>query len=168
MFKIIGFLSIIGLIFWILFSLLGSSGLLILKHDVPKDSHFVRNFFNFLYKVLIIIASLAALSLTLAENYFLAISMLCVAAFGISGLLIIVARMDRLSNTVTISDKETIRKFRFIHITGIALNLSCLIALFWVLGQSTLFTCNQIPPGCIIGQPIVGQTEPCKHICSLF
>ena len=60
--------------------LLGSIPLLILKHDTPVDSNFIRSFFNLYYKVAIFVAAGAALSYAFSNRTAFAIGAAVISA----------------------------------------------------------------------------------------
>lgn len=171
-FKILGFLSTVAVLFWVYYSLLGGTPLLIAKYDTQNDSRLVRGFFHVHYRFLIVFAALGTLSFFMTDNNLLASVMLGEVAVGVAALAFIVARMDRLRGTMihpeTGPDQTTIRSFRQLLSGALALNLMNLLIVTWLVSQSTLITCVKTPPDCDLNQRIDGQPVNCVHRCSLF
>ena len=107
--------------------LMGSVSLLILKHDDPVDSRFVRGFFNTYYLVMMFTASATAVSYALAERPALAAG---AAALGLLAIVLrrkVIPKMDALRTQIHVSEATTIAAFRRIHIAAIAINLAQLV-----------------------------------------
>ena len=168
--KIVGFISIVGLLIWMGYFVIGGSPLLILKHDTPVDARFIRGFFDVHYRVLMSISAVGALSFTLADRRFLAAAMACVTLIGFAARLVIVSRMDRIRSALTATDARAIKKFRRLHVAGIMLDVFYLVGFVWVLTLASLdlFSCVDIPPGCRDTLQSAGHTVECRHLCSLF
>jgi hypothetical protein len=160
--KIVGFISIVALLLWMGYLVIGCAPLLILKHDTPDDWRLIRGFFHIHYCVLIGISASGALSFALSDRLFLATVMTSIALIGCATRLFIVPRMDRLRSSLTATDGLAKSKFRQLHLTGLGLDVCYLIGFLWVLTFSSieLFTCVDHPPGC--------QNAECRHQCSLF
>lgn len=160
--KAIFLMSIAALLAWMLYFMLGSLPLLILKHDDASDSQLVRGFFNVHYLVLMSIASIGTLSAIIADRRFLAASIACIALIGFTARKLIVARMDQLRSTLSATNTPAIQKFRKLHITGLALNLCLLIGFVSALSLASaeIISCVEIPPGC--------RGDGCRAQCSLL
>lgn len=104
------------------FFFMGSLPLLILKHDTPLDARFIRGLFKLYYQAVMVAGAGAALSYGLAGRPGFATGMAAVAvlAFGLHRA--IVGRMDALRGTMTASDLAGIRRFRQLHVAGMAIN----------------------------------------------
>lgn len=166
--KVLGFLSVIAAGLWMVYSVMGSSPLLILKHDTPVDARFIRGFFSVHYRVLMAIASVGALCFVVSERQYLAAVMVGLALIGLAAYRMVVSRMDRLRNTMTPTDTVGIRRFRRLHIGAIALNLCNLATFVALVSQSTLISCIATAPGCVLSDQIPATGVQCRHQCSLF
>ena len=125
---IVTLVSTVALLVWMGFFMMGSLPLLILKHDTPIDSRFIRGLFNLYYVAIIATATVGALSSAFAERAAIAVAFGCIAALGLAGCRWIVARMDKLRSTMTADDSLAIKRFRKIHITGMLINVLLLAA----------------------------------------
>ena len=108
--------------------MMGSLPLLILKHDTPVDSLFIRGLFNVYYVALMSTAAVGALSCVLAGRPALALALTCVAGLGFAGRRWLVSRMDRVRSTMTADDSSSIGQFRRLHIAGMLFNVALLAA----------------------------------------
>lgn len=105
---------------------MGSLPLLVLKHDTPLDSRFVRGFFNTYYLAVMLAAGITALSYALAGRL--------IFAAGASGLALlatvlrrtIIPKMDTLRAHIYASEMDAIAGFRRIHVVA---NLAQLVAI---------------------------------------
>jgi len=124
-----GFASTVALLVWMGYFMLGCLPLLILKHDTPTDSRFIRGFFNLYYLVLMGIAAVGAMSFAFSDRRFIGmvIAMACIAFIGFAARRTLVSRMDRLRSTMTATDALAIRGFRRLHVAGIVLNVVLLV-----------------------------------------
>lgn len=160
--KIVSLISIVLLLGWMLYFMMGGLTLLILKHDDQSDQRLVRGFFHVHYLALITIASLGALSSAVADRRMIAASIGCIAIIGFTARQLIVSRMDRLRSTMSATDVPAIRTFRRLHVAGLALNLMLLSGFVFVLSRSSaeIVSCVDIPAGC--------RGEGCRVQCSLL
>jgi hypothetical protein len=101
----------------------GGLPLLLLKHDNPTDSRFVRDFFNVHYLVLMSLAAMGTLVIAVSGDRRLAIAIVCMVVVGFLARTIFVSRMDRLRDNMNASDKIAIRKFRRLQVAAIVLNV---------------------------------------------
>lgn len=113
--------------------LMGSVPLLILKHDSPMDSRFVRSFFNIYYLLMMCTASAAAVSYALAERPPLAIGAVALALLAAILRRNVIPKMDALRAEIHTSAASTIAAFRRIHIAAITINLAQLAIIVWTL-----------------------------------
>jgi hypothetical protein len=107
--------------------LMGSVPLLILKHDTPMDSRFVRGFLNVYYLAAIFAASAAALSYALAGRPAFAS---CAAVLALSAIVlrgIVIPKMDVLRGQMQSSEAMAIAGFRRMHIAAILANVAQLV-----------------------------------------
>jgi len=117
--------------------ILGSVPLLILQHDTPKDSRFVRGFFNTYYLAAVFAASGAAVSFAFARRPLIAAgaAMLVVVALVLRWK--ITAKMDELGTRIQSGATDAIAGFRRAHVSAILINLAQLVLILWSL---TVFT----------------------------
>jgi hypothetical protein len=125
---IVALISTVVLLVWMGFFMMGSLPLLILKHDTPVDSRFIRGLFNVYYVSIMSTGTVGALSSVLAGRPAIALALSCVAGIGFAGRRWFISRMDRVRSTMTAEDSSAIRQFRRLHITGMLLNFVMLAA----------------------------------------
>jgi len=125
---IVAMISAVVLLVWMGFFMMGSLPLLILKHDTPVDSLFIRGLFNVYYVAIMSTAAIGALSCAFAGRLTLALAMSCVAGLGMAGRYWLVSHMDRVRSTMTADDSSAIGRFRRLHIAGMLLNVLLLAA----------------------------------------
>src|SRR5436190_9608614 len=115
---ILALISAVVLLVWMGFFMMGSLPLLILKHDTPVDSHFIRGLFNLYYVAIMATGIVGAASAAIAGRAAAALGLGFVAAIGFAGRHWFVARMDLVRRTMTAGDSLAIRRFRRLHIAG--------------------------------------------------
>jgi hypothetical protein len=125
---IVALISAVVLLVWMGFFMMGSLPLLILKHDTPVDSRFIRGLFDVYYVAIIATGAVGALSSALAGRAAIALALSGVAGIGLAGRHWFVARMDAVRSTMTADDASAIRQFRQLHIAGMLLNVLLLAA----------------------------------------
>lgn len=135
---IVALISTVALLVWMGFFMMGSLPLLILKHDTPLDSRFIRGLFNVYYLAVMVTAGVGALSYALAGRPLIAVALGCVAGLGFAGRHWFVSGMDRVRSTMTADDSPAIRQFRRLHIGGMLLNVVLLGAFCFGLTRVTL------------------------------
>jgi hypothetical protein len=113
--------------------ILGSVPLLVLQHDTPKDSRFVRGFFNTYYLAAMYTAAATALSYALAGRLFVAAGAAGLALFATLLRRKVIPRMDALRAQIEASATDAIREFRRIHVTAIVINVAQLAVIVWTL-----------------------------------
>ncbi len=118
--------------------MMGSLPLLILKHDSPLDSRFIRGLFNVYYLAIMVTAAVGALFYALSERSSIALALVCVAGLGFAARDWFVSRMDTLRSTMTADDRAAIRKFRQLHVGGMLLNVVLLGAFAFGMTRVTL------------------------------
>ena len=112
-------------------SVLSSTPLLILKHDVPMDSRVIRQVFHYSYRLVTIMAAASSLAFALADRPLLSMAMACIAVIALTLHRVLLGRMDSLRTTMHDGDTAAISRFRKLHVTGVALNLTQLVLLVW-------------------------------------
>ncbi|MCE9658416.1 MAG: hypothetical protein K8R60_07640 [Burkholderiales bacterium] len=124
---IVALISTVVLIVWMGFFMMGSLPLLILKHDTPVDSQFIRGLFNVYYVALMVTGSVGALSFALAGRAIIGLTLGAIAGLGFAGRRWLVGRMDTVRGTMTADDSAAIGQFRRLHVAGMLLNVVVLI-----------------------------------------
>ena len=124
-------LATVVLLFWMGFFTLASPPLLVLKHDTPKDANFIRNLFNTYYVVLMTMATIGAAICVYLEKTEVAYAMGGLVIFVFAVRLLFISRMDRLRGVGLVGDSGAVRKFRSLHMAGIALNVVQLGTVAW-------------------------------------
>ena len=121
------------LLVWMGFFMMGSLPLLVLKHDTPLDSRFIRGLFNVYYLAVMLTGGAAALGYAWTAKPAFALGMACIAtlAFALRRWLVI-PRMDLLRDLIPASDTAIFR-FRRLHIVGMMLNVAELATVAWAL-----------------------------------
>ena len=125
---ILALISAVVLLVWMGFFMMGSLPLLVLKHDTPLDSRFIRGLFNLYYVAILATGIVGAASAAIAGRASAALGLGFVAAIGFAGRHWFIARMDLVRSTMTADDSLAIRKFRRLHIVGMLLNVLLLAA----------------------------------------
>jgi hypothetical protein len=113
--------------------LMGSVPLLILKHDTPMDSRFVRGFFNTYYLAAFFTAGATAVSYALAGRPVFAVGGAVLALLAIVLRRLIIPKMDSLHAQMRLSETNAIPGFRRVHVTAILVNLAQLVVTVWSL-----------------------------------
>ncbi|HTP72414.1 MAG TPA: hypothetical protein VML58_09365 [Burkholderiaceae bacterium] len=121
--KAFPFLSIVMLLFPMGVFMLGSPPLLILKHDTPLDSRFIRGLFNYYYNSVIVIAAFAAVGCAAMGRSTVALAMAALVAFVFVVRRWMLARMDGLREAIGRGDASAVPRFRRLHIAGMVLNV---------------------------------------------
>ena len=135
---ILALISTVVLLVWMGFFMMGSLPLLVLKHDTPVDSRFIRGLFNLYYRAIMATGVVGAGSAALAGRAEAALALGAVAAIGFAGRHWVIARMDLLCSTMTADDSFAIREFRRLHIGGMLLNVLLLSAFCFGLTRVSL------------------------------
>ena len=135
---IVALISTVALLVWMGFFMMGSLPLLVLKHDTPLDSRFIRGLFNVYYVAIMITAAMGALSYALAGRFAIALVFACVATLGFAGRYWIVSRMDSVRSTMTADDSFAIQRFRRLHILGMLINVALLASYCFGMTQVSL------------------------------
>ncbi len=118
--------------------ILGSVPLLVLKHDTPLDSRFVRGFFNTYYLGAMGTASATALSYALAGLLALGAGAAALALLAAILRRKVIPRMDWLAVRIQVGEADAIPAFRRIHVAAILLNLAQLVLIVWSLTTLSL------------------------------
>lgn len=118
--------------------LLGSVPLLILKHDNPVDSNFIRSFFNTYYLIATFVATAATLSYAFSNRPWFAVGAAVIAILSTILRRTVMAKMDALKAHIHTNNIEAIPEFRKIHLTAIAISFIQLVAVLWGLTAFTL------------------------------
>lgn len=113
--------------------LLGSVPLLILKHDTPLDSRFVRGFFNIYYLAAMFTASATAVSYAIAGWQILAAGAAALALLAALLRRKVIPKMDSLRAQMQVGETSAIPGFRRTHVAAILINLAQLVLIVWSL-----------------------------------
>jgi hypothetical protein len=113
--------------------LMGSVPLLILKHDVPMDSRFVRGFYNIYYLAAMFIAVATAVSYGFAGKPAFAVGAVIFAILAALLRRIVLPKMDSLREQIQGNGANAIAAFRRIHVASILVNLAQLALIVWSL-----------------------------------
>ncbi|HVE53926.1 MAG TPA: hypothetical protein VNB23_11145 [Ramlibacter sp.] len=127
------FATLVLLLVWMGFFMLGSLPLMILKHDTPLDARFIRGLFDVYYKAVLVAATAGILAHGLARRPATTALMVGIAVIAFWSRRTILPRMDNLRATMTPTDDAGIRQFRRLHAVGMALNVVQLLAVCAVL-----------------------------------
>ena len=131
----IALLFTVGLLAVTAYFLLGSVPLLILKHDNPLDSRFIRSFYITYYRIAFVTAAATAASYAVAGR-----PALCIGAVAIAVLTLVlrgkfIPRMDRLVTRIRTNGSVAIPEFRKIHKASILINMTQLVVILAGLGS---------------------------------
>ena len=118
--------------------LMGSVPLLILKHDIPMDSRFVRSFYNTYYLAAAFNASAAAMSFAVAGRLLFALAAAALALLGVVLRRRVLPRMDSLQAQIQACVTSAIPAFRRIHVAAILVNLAQLAFIVWSLVAASI------------------------------
>ena len=118
--------------------LMGSVPLLILKHDTPLDSRFVRGFFNTYYLAAIFAASATAVSYVFAGKLAFETGAASLALLAVFLRARIIPKMDSLQSEIQDSSSAAIAGFRRTHLAAIVINLAQLALIVWSLTALSL------------------------------
>lgn len=115
---------------------LGALPLLILRHDTPLDSRFVRGFFNTYYLAAMSMASATAASYAFAGVPGLAAGAAALALLAAGLRRKIIPMMDSLRVRLDAETTTAVAAFRRVHVAAILVNLVQLVLIVW--GLTTL------------------------------
>jgi hypothetical protein len=118
--------------------ILGALPLLILKHDTPLDSRFVRAFFNTYYKMAMFAAGGTALSYGIAGRLPFAAGAAALVLLAFMLRRAIISKMDSLGAQIRGNPMHAIPGFRRVHVTAILLNMTQLALIVWALTTLSL------------------------------
>ena len=123
------FATLVLLLVWMGFFMLGSLPLMILKHDTPLDARFIRGLFDVYYKAVMVVAAAGTLAHAAAHRPATTVGMAVVGLVAFCSRRAILSRMDNLRTTMTATDAAGIRRFRRLHVVGMSLNFAQLLAI---------------------------------------
>jgi len=113
--------------------IMGSVPLLILKHDTPMDSRFVRGFFNTYYRMATFTAGATAVSYAFAGRPAFAVGAAGLASLAVLLRRQIIPKMDALGARIQTEGTDSIPGFRRTHVTAILINVAQLVIIVWSL-----------------------------------
>jgi hypothetical protein len=134
--KALALVSTVLLLMFLGFSVLGTTPLLILKHKQPMDSRVIRQVFHYCYRLVALVAIAASMGHALEGRQVLSVFTGSIAILSIAMHRWILMRMDILRVTMHDGDSNAVRRFRELHVTGVALN--------FVLFASAIYAVTQI------------------------
>ena len=115
--------------------LLGSVPLLVLKHDNPMDSRFIRSFYVTYFRIAFIAAVATAASYVFADKPVFALG---ASVIGVLTLVLrnwLISKMDRLGARISTNDTTAIADFHKTHKSAILINTVQLVAILFSLGS---------------------------------
>jgi hypothetical protein len=115
------------------YSIMGSLPLLILKHDTPMDSRFVRGFFNTYCLAALWTASATAVFYAFAGKTAYSAGAAALALLAYSLRHVLISKMDFLSAEIQRGDESAVAGFRRLHITAVFINAVQLVLIVWSL-----------------------------------
>ncbi|PUE10989.1 hypothetical protein B9Z51_01215 [Limnohabitans sp. T6-5] len=115
--------------------LLGSVPLLVLKHDNPMDSRFIRSFYTTYFRIAIVAAVATAISYALAGRIGLALGAAAIALLTWLLRRHLITRMDLLGDQIQANDLVAIPEFLKMHKSAILINTTQLFAILLSLGS---------------------------------
>ncbi|MDB5896728.1 MAG: hypothetical protein JWP41_330 [Ramlibacter sp.] len=118
--------------------ILGSIPLLILTHDTPLDSRFVRGFFNIYYVGAMITAAGTAVSYALAGKPVFGAGAAALALLAAMLRRKVIPQMDSLRSKIELGEADAIARFRRTHLVAILINLAQLVLIVWSLTTFSL------------------------------
>ena len=136
--KTLALVSTVLLLMSLGFFVLGTTPLLILKHDSAMDSRVIRQVFHYCYRMVAVMAAAASIGYALAGHPVLSLSLGGMAVLAVAMHHWMLPRMDDLRTTMHDGDHNAIRQFRKLHVAGIALNLTQLAAIGLTMTQVKL------------------------------
>ena len=125
--------STIPLLMCMGYFLMGSLPLLVLKHDTPMDSRFIRGFFNTYYVAVLCTATVPTITFALIGEFAFSAGLLAIVALALFLRKKVLPNMDGLRLRIEAAEATAITDFRRIHIAGMAVNLVQLAFLVWGL-----------------------------------
>ena len=128
----------VALLVTTLYFILGSIPLLVLKHDTPLDSRFVRGFFNLYYVAAVVTAGATAISYAFAGRPGLATGAAMLALLAVVLRSKVIPKMDALGAQIQANYMDAIPGFRKTHVTAIGINIVQLVVIVWSLVAARL------------------------------
>jgi hypothetical protein len=127
--------STIPLLMCMAYFFMGSLPLLVLNHDTPLDSRFIRGFFNTYYLALAGSAAFATVICALAGQLAYSAGMAAIAALAFFLRKFVLRQMDVLRLRIENGDATAATDFRRAHVAGLAVNALQLVAVVWGMFQ---------------------------------
>ena len=113
--------------------LMGSVPLLILKHDTPLDSRFIRGFYNTYYRAAMFTATATAVSFAFAGRLALSAGAAALALLATILRQKVLPKMDMLRAQIQVKDAHAVTRFRRMHVAAILVNVAQLVVIVWSL-----------------------------------
>jgi hypothetical protein len=137
LFHALALVSTVLLLMSLGFFVLGSTPLLVLKHETPMDSRVIRQVFHYCYRMVAAMAAAASTGFALTGRPVLSVCLGGIALLALVLHRVMLTRMDALRETMRHGDRAAVVRFRQLHVAGIALNLTQLGALAWGMTRVT-------------------------------
>jgi hypothetical protein len=118
--------------------IMGSIPLLILKHDTPLDSRFVRGFFNIYYVGAMLTAGGTAVSYAFAGKPAFSAGAAALVLLAVMLRRKVIPQMDALRSRIQEGETQAIRRFRRTHLSAILINMAQLVLIVWSLTTFSL------------------------------
>jgi hypothetical protein len=125
----VSFAFTVILLVWMGFFMLGSLPLMILKHDTLLDARFIRGLFDVYYKAVMVTSTAGAVSYAVARHPVSAVGMGVIFTIAFVSRRAVLPRMDSLRARDEPMEAPAIRRFRRLHVTGMAMNLVQLVTI---------------------------------------
>lgn len=125
------FFFTVAVLFTTAYFLMGGLPLLVLKHDVPLDSRFIRGFFNVYYRAAFWTSLFACLSYVLWGRYVFAAGAAAIAIVAIVLRNYLMSTMSQLSTQIEAGDAAAIKRFRLVHGGVLSIIFFQLVILVW-------------------------------------
>jgi hypothetical protein len=136
--KTIALVSTVLLLMFLGFSVLGSTPLLILKHDVAMDSRVVRQVLHYCFRLITFAAAVGSVAYAFAGRPLMSLGLGCVTAIALVMHDWLLNRMDALRTTMHDGDTAALARFRKLHIAAIVVNATQLVALGFAMTKVTI------------------------------
>lgn len=120
--KVLAISSTVALLVWMGFFFMGSLPLLILKHDTPLDSGFIRGLFDVYYRAVMATATVGSAAYAMTHKPAIALVMVGVASLAFWCRRWIVGLMDLARSAIMADESGAVGRFRRLHIGGMLLN----------------------------------------------
>lgn len=126
--KLVSLISTVGMLFSMGLLMFATPPLLVLKHDTPRDSLFIRGVFNLFYNASIAAGIAATIAFAISGNIGISASLGAVTVLSLLVRNTILGRMDALRTRLAEGDQGAVSPFRRTHVYAMGVNLAQLAA----------------------------------------